>query len=136
MSVLIQRLWDTPLSTCGMLSVDAVFCCYTLEPPAGKRVPPGTYKAKILASPKFSAMFGYQFFVPRLLGVPGWPDLEIEIHIGNYPDNTEGCTLVGQSHATDFVGNSREAFAELMAKLPQEFEVTYQDPPAVESSAG
>lgn len=110
---------------------------YTLEPAkaSGKLVPAGTYAAALMVSPKWTKKMGYSFSLPRLKGVPGWPDWEIEIHVGNYPDDTEGCCLVGGTHPSpDFIGDSVKTFAEMMSKLGtangnDEFKVTYVDPP-------
>lgn len=118
----VFRLWETGKSTCGMLAIDGVFECYTLEPAAGpERVPAATYQVKVELSPKFER------FTPHLLDVPG--HTYEEIHYGNGPDDTLGCTLVGQTHGVDWVGNSRVAFDALMAKLPPAFAITYHDPP-------
>jgi hypothetical protein len=73
----------------------------------------------------YSEKFGRD--MPRLQTVPGWPHNDIEIHYGNYPNETEGCTLVGTSRGVNFVGGSRDAFWTLIGKLPKDFEITYVD---------
>jgi len=106
-----------------MLDIDGFFSCYTEEPPrrAGKPycIPAGLYQGKMLYSVHF------QRLTPHILDVPGFED--IEIHPGNAPRDTHGCTLVGETRGTDFVGNSVLAFNTLVAQLPQEFEVEYKD---------
>lgn len=39
-------------------------------------------------------------------------------------DDTEGCLLVGQTYAQDFVGNSRAAFNALFAKMQKAESIT------------
>ena len=53
--------------------------------------------------------------LPLLVGVPGFEG--IRIHPGNYPSDTEGCLLPGQSRLPDAVMGSRLAFECLFAKL-------------------
>lgn len=56
--------------------------------------------------------------VPLLLDIPNRTD--IEIHIGNKPEDTTGCILVGRTHPQqDFIGESKLAFEELMPKIKQ-----------------
>jgi hypothetical protein len=98
-----------------------VFFCYGLEPV--RRIPAGTYAATLAVSPKWTALRGYPFRVPLLANVPGFT--EIEIHIGNFPEDTEGCTLVGMERGADEVMGSELAFFPLFHRLPQEFEVEY-----------
>ena len=127
MRLTVTRRQGTALSTPGLLDINGVFECYTLEPPhrdapdrlATPRadsshqkpcaIPAGTYKIAFASSPRFNTV------TPRVLAVPGFT--AIEIHWGNFPRDTHGCLLVGQTRAPDFVGNSREAFHALMAKL-------------------
>ena len=46
------------------------------------------------------------------------PDRElILMHIGNYPKNSKGCILLGNTRALNFVGDSRKAFYKLMYDL-------------------
>ena len=114
MNLLLQRQWFTDQSTCGELSFEGgapALTLFTLEPPKPKCIPQGGYKAIIAPSEKFGRN------MPRLLSVPGWPNDDVLIHWGNYPDDTEGCIMVGLEHDTDFIGNSREAFGQLYPLL-------------------
>lgn len=119
----ITRQTYTDRSVSGMMDLDGVFQCYTLEPPKGTVkphcIPSGIFKGKKYHSPSLGRI------VLLLIGVPGFED--IEIHNGNYPRNTHGCTLVGQTRGTDFVGNSIAALDALIPKLPDDFEVSYID---------
>jgi len=124
MNITVTRQWLTPNSTCGTMSIDGSFECFTLEPPVRPTkpycIPAGTYKIALLMSPRFG------FITPHVLNVPNFT--EIEIHPGNFPHDTEGCCLVGQAHKDDFIANSRAAFDALMPKLqadPDNILITY-----------
>jgi len=122
MNLLVQRDRATPNSTPGQLSIPNLFHCFTLEP--AHPIPAGTYKVAMLRSPHFGCI------VPHVLDVPGHTG--IEIHWGDYPHDTHDCLLVGLTWAADFVGNSKDAFAQLMSVLPldsanEEITITYVD---------
>jgi Family of unknown function (DUF5675) len=115
LNIVVQRDTFTDQSTTGELSIDGIFQAYTLEPRSDRSlgkpycIPAGTYVVLLQMSPRF------QMLTPHLQDVPGFT--EIEIHPGNVPGDTEGCTLVGEFRAVDVVGSSRLAFAALMDKL-------------------
>ena len=127
MQLTVTRIWHTNLSTCGMLDVDGVFQCYTLEPRANQSqgkpycIPEGTYDLLLQYSLHFNCT------TPHLQNVPGFS--EIEIHWGNFPKDTEGCTIVGQTQTPDFVGFSKNAFLALMQKLvgQTQISITYKE---------
>lgn len=125
----IQRLWKDATATCGVLSLDGKFECYTLEP--ATPIPAGSYQARISISSHLSEVFGRPFPAPEILAVPGHTG--IRWHPGNRAADTQDCTLVGQTHGTDFVGHSGDEFASLMARLPATFQVVYLDPPPSQS---
>lgn len=107
----------------------------TLEPPRGPELhQAGIFTATLYRSPEWTAKLGYPYFVP-LIKVPG--RVGIEMHIGNGPGDTLGCTCVGLSGAPDWVSNSEDAFYRLMhqilgslSTLDTEFIVEYTEPPA------
>jgi len=112
-NLLVERDTYRSYSTEGKLSIDGVFECFTLELPLGdgmpgSAVPEGTYAVIVYPSPHFGRL------MPLLSGVPGRSD--IEIHFGNYPDNTRGCILLGESRGLNFVSDSRQAFDDFWAK--------------------
>lgn len=117
LSLEVRRQWFTPKSTCGQLAIDGQPECFTLEPvtlPADddrkpRAIPAGTFPLTIRWSPRFHKA------VPHVEKVPGFSS--IEIHIGNFPDDTIACTCVGQTHATDYIGMSTVAWTQLMVKL-------------------
>lgn len=79
--------------------------------PKGKRIaiPCGTYPVKMLFSNKFSRV------VPHIMNVPGFD--AIEIHIGNFPKDTDGCTLVGAVAGNDFISDSKATFENIVLPL-------------------
>jgi len=111
----VFRQLGTANSTPGVLEINGIFQCYTLEPRADQSqgkpfcIPAGSYQVALEMSPKFG------FVTPHVLNVPGFE--AIEIHIGNYPRDTEGCLLVGETRSADMVGNSALAFESLMTLL-------------------
>lgn len=118
MKATVTRTTKSAESVIGMLDLDGVFQCYTLEP--ARHIPAGTYDVQMMWSNRFQRM------TPHVLSVPGFT--AIEWHNGNYPGNTEGCTLVGETKGQDFVGNSVIALDKLLPKLPSYFQVMYVDP--------
>jgi hypothetical protein len=126
MLITVQRDVGDANCTPGVMSLDAAFQCFTLEPrrdqSQGKPfcIPAGTYAYEV----GLSAHFG--FSVIKVLNVPGFTD--IEVHPGNYPSNTHGCTCVGETQSTDFIGESDAAFNALMAKIPPTGQIQYVDP--------
>lgn len=121
MKATITRNIFTEKSTIGMLDLDGVFQNYTLEPPKRTEkpccIPAGTYQVKMQWSNHF------QRVLPCLQNVPDFT--AVEWHNGNYPTDTDACTLMGKTRAKDFIGISNTALDELLPKLPMEFEVTY-----------
>jgi hypothetical protein len=126
MQMLLQRTTKTANSTEGTLSIDGQFQCFTLEPtvrqvlgqsvetwkiPGKTAIPAGTYPVEVT----FFGRGGY--YSPLLDNVQGF--VGIRIHIGNFPQDTEGCILVGTQMGVNEVLNSKVAFAALMTKIQQ-----------------
>lgn len=123
MDLTLQRLRFTPRSTgSDLLLGDGITRLYALELPVkdgmpGSAIPPGRYKITLEPSPKFlSSMDAWvQRYAQRIPHINGIPHRShILIHWGNYPDDTDGCVLVGLTQDLDFVGASRPAFSDLM----------------------
>ena len=132
MNLRVERQIFSPYSTIGELLIDGVHECFTLEPVwvgssdiKPRAIPEGTYNLTNRFSPKHNRS------VPHVEDVSGFE--EIEIHVGNFPSDTEGCLLVGQSKGSppDFIGGSSLAFAALWEKLVpvwdrgEEIDITY-----------
>ncbi len=124
MNLLLQRTTKTAQSTEGKLFVDNAFQCYTLEPVYREQlnvpvsawkvfgstaIPVGTYAVEV------TYFYRDQYYTPLLDNVPGFDG--IRIHVGNFPKDTEGCILVGDSIGQDEVLNSKVTFDALFAKI-------------------
>ena len=112
MKIVVQRRWVSSESICGELSVDDQFECFTLERPReGEHpcIPAGTYRVQLTLSPHM------HYVTPEILNVPG--RTHIRIHIANKASELLGCTAVGETHITNCVGNSHDAFKSLMTLL-------------------
>jgi hypothetical protein len=120
----LTRKIFTANSTIGELTINGSFECYILEDVDrgliqtmplhelaaikvhGKTaIPYGRYEIINSYSNRFKKL------LPLLLEVPGYDG--IRIHAGNFPDDTEGCLLPGQSHSANMVGESQLAFKHL-----------------------
>lgn len=108
MKLSLTRTLSTPLSTSGELALDGQKECYTLERPE-VQIPTGLYKIEIRYSPRFNRP------LPHLLDVPGRSD--ILLHSGNWPRDTEGCILVGQTLGDNMIMSSRAALDPLIQKI-------------------
>jgi len=111
-TIYLYRKRFSALTTQGKLEV-AGRKYDTLEPPdqedKPRCIPPGTYRIVMEYSPKFKRI------LPELKNVPGFT--EIKLHKGNYPQDTEGCILVGQSAVEDAVYYSGKALKEIITIL-------------------
>jgi len=138
MRIIIQRRTQDAFSVTGELFLADQHECWTLEPPPAPNtvkprcIPPGTYPLTIRWSDRF------QRLMPHVDNVPGFTG--VEIHWGNFPKDTEACTLVGTAQGKDFVGHSVAAFDVLFQKLqdavsadPQQV-ISYIDPPQIQEA--
>lgn len=122
MLIEIRRLSETKDLTLGVLLIDDIpsFTTAELLYRDNKRqvsaIPVGEYKAQRFYSRKNKAE------VWRLNEVPNRS--EIEIHPGNFPADTEGCILIGQTYAymrgIYTIGGSRTAFLNFMQQTERE----------------
>lgn len=138
MKLKVDRRFKGDDYTIGSLYVDNVFFCDTLEDvdrellksmPLDEiktkkvqhktAIPRGEYEVTLkVKSPKFSQKEQYKFcdgYLPRLKDVPGFDG--ILIHIGNKPEHSSGCILVGDNKVKGQVINSTAIFKKLYEKL-------------------
>lgn len=118
MKIDVYRLSESDRSILGRLTIDGQQFCFVLEPSRFRPVHPGhpciaagVYKVKLTLSPHFG------YVTPELIDVPG--RTAIRIHRGNKPEDSLGCTLVGESlgPAPDWIAASHSAFDRLMKEL-------------------
>lgn len=130
MKIEVKRQWETARSIISQIYVDGQFECYGLEPsrltpvnPGHPCIPAGEYKVVFTPSPHL------KYVTPELVDVPGRSD--IRIHVGNFPEDVLGCTVVGDTKAQDKVFNSKATFNRLMILLktaPDNLVAVYSDP--------
>jgi Family of unknown function (DUF5675) len=130
-------------ATMGVLFVDGVFECFTLEDQIREQagvpvttwkvwgesaIPCGRYRVIITPSHRFKRP------LPLVVDVPGFEG--IRMHPGNHKGNTEGCILLGRRRAKTasgepWVGESRLALETLFPRLeraPGELWLTIENP--------
>ncbi len=116
-NLLLIRDQFTDKSVLGKLYFNSEFYGHTLELAWNdnkKRVsciPKGVYEVKKRHTEKSK----YKYEHLHILDVPNRE--MILMHIGNYPKNSKGCILIGNTRALNFVGDSRKAFYKLMYDL-------------------
>lgn len=134
MELTLTRKFKSLLYTIGKLEVNHSYFCDTLEDPSRQldnsmsqeqiqqikvygqtAIPTGTYKIDMnTISPKFKDRSWARFCggkLPRLLNVKGFEG--VLIHVGNKPEDTLGCILVGQNKVKGQVINSTSTFERL-----------------------
>ncbi len=146
MELKLKRQFKNNIYTIGKLYIDNIYFCDTLEDTdrgikstmavdeiaklkqkSITAIPTGRYKITLnIQSPKFKTYNQYEFckgYLPRLINVPGFDG--VLIHIGNKPEDTDGCILVGKNKAKGQVLESTTTFKELYNKLKQSTEDIY-----------
>lgn len=126
MKILIERKWRKADYTIGILYVNGVRLCNTLEDAVrsekvyGKTaIPAGTYRVLMnTVSQKFQDRVWakpYGGMVPRLRNVPDFQG--VLIHPGNTAADTDGCILVGDNTIKGQLTNSTNRYYELMGRM-------------------
>lgn len=138
MKLELKRIFRGPKYTIGKLYVDNQYVCDTLEDTdrglkqtdslssiqkkkvyGQTAIPTGTYGITLnVISPKFKDRSWAKFCngkLPRLLNVPGYDG--VLIHVGNKPEDTLGCILVGYNKIKGQLINSTDAFKKLYSIL-------------------
>lgn len=130
--VTLVRKQVSNIGTKGLLTCTAPsLYLYTLENPWKNNarsvscIPPGVYQCEIVQSPKFGTVYEVKDVEARS---------HILFHAGNYPRDTSGCILLGESgdflSPYMFIGNSQKALKEFMNKLAGEsfeLEIIYDE---------
>lgn len=130
LEIIVKRVDNTNISSIGTFTIDNRFKCYSLEDKdrglkqsdsqlwiKAKKIfgvtaiPIGRYQVALTYSQRFKKI------MPEILNVPGYAG--VRIHPGNNAGDTEGCILVGYDKGKDFIGRSRDAYADLMAILTE-----------------
>ena len=116
MTLRVIREPSTAAATLGILLIDGVFACWTLEDvvrpvkiPGETAIPAGRYDVRLSLSQRF------QKLLPEVLAVPGFTG--IRVHAGNTQADTAGCLLVGRIRAYDRVEESKLALMNVMEHL-------------------
>lgn len=145
MKLELKRIFRGPKYTIGKLYVDNQYVCDTLEDTdrglkqtdslssiqkkkvyGQTAIPTGTYGITLnVISPKFKDRSWAKFCngkLPRLLNVPGYDG--VLIHVGNKPEDTLGCILVGYNKIKGQLINSTEAFKKLYSILSKSSTIT------------
>jgi len=106
MKLELRRYFADSKHTKGLLMHNGKILCHTIEDPwhahkipGETRIPEGTYKLGLRKVGGFHQRYGVKFAdhkgMIEVLDVPNYK--YILLHIGNYPRDTEGCILVGES---------------------------------------
>ena len=117
MNLRVIREPSTAAATMGILLIDGVFVCWTLEDvvrevkiPGETAIPAGRYAVRLSLSQRF------QKLLPEILaGGRGFTG--IRIHSGNTQADTAGCVLVGRKRGNSVVLESKLALIEVMEHL-------------------
>lgn len=128
----VLRASHSDKGTIGVMTIDGVFQCFTLEDPpqpikiAGRTcIPDGYYQIKLRKelSPK-TEQYRKDFpFFDYHLCLQDVPEFEhVYIHVGNSAADTDGCILVGDSIMNPTktsmpLQHSRHAFIDLYKKI-------------------
>ena len=117
-NLLLIRDEFTDKSTLGKLFLNGEMFCQTLELPyldnqrSISCIPEGEYKVRLRTAKESSSRDYLHLLVQDVKGRS-----YILVHIGNFPRDTKGCILVGQSRQQDRVNNSRIAMELLLKEI-------------------
>jgi hypothetical protein len=129
MEITLTRLITTSECTFGLLRCGDIVCCTLEDPPqiGGKvygrtRIPHGTYELDLRKVSPMAERYRDRFGEKHagMIWLRGVPHFEwVYIHIGNYPKDTDGCILVGNSMTINqnMVGDSTTAYTNLWQRV-------------------
>jgi len=128
MQIIIDRKYKKAHYTIGNLYINGIWQCNTLEDPdrgltksmtlqqikqikvyGNTAIPTGTYLVTYTYSNKFKAL------MPLVVDVPGWSG--VLLHVGNTPEDTLGCILVGMNKVKGKVIESKVTFKKVNDKI-------------------
>ena len=135
MELRVQRFSSDSESTIGLMFVNDVFECFTLEDQFSyvkttgeTRIPAGVYTVAFreVDSPltdKYRLQYPWFEYHLQLHNVPGFEN--VYIHVGNSDKNTDGCILVGNTCNSNkvgdgFIGDSKKAFEQFYGMVKEE----------------
>lgn len=143
MEIRVRRYDKAEDWTRGIMYIDNVFECYTLEDEERETkvwgetcIPKGRYKVELRTEGRFHNSYKNKFsFHEGMFHIVNVPNFKyILIHIGNYTRNTAGCLLVGQGVGNNGVlSNSTIAYTKMYKKIIKAFKngeevyITYED---------
>jgi hypothetical protein len=127
--MILQRDDQNAERILGTIGDDSGVLAQTLElgwhdnQPDVSCIPAGTYECVLKFSPEHNMNLYW------ITGVTNRAD--VEIHIGNFPSNTKGCVLLGDTREADAIDNSGDAFHRFMAAMngAPSFPLTIADVP-------
>lgn len=130
----VIRYGFTETHTKGLLFIDGVFFCHTLEDKVRMKkvhsktaIPTGEYRLlqRCEDTPltfRYRNLFSWFNYHWQIQDVPGFD--YIYIHIGNNNYDTDGCLLVGMGAGTDVILNSQKAYTLVYDLLKESNEHT------------
>lgn len=127
-TIKVLRFNDNKQATFSKIYLNDKFLCFGLENafhqikiPKQTRIAEGTYELKLRKfggfHKKYSKKFKFHKGMLEICEVPNFTD--ILFHIGNFPQDTDGCILVGQSCdlAKNIIHNSTSAYIKFYKKI-------------------
>ncbi len=147
MKLTVKRFADNSDTTLGILFIDGVFECFTVEDEERQtkvmgetRVPNGTYDIKLRSvggfHNRYSAKYGSMH--KGMLCVHNKPNWILEnagmsfqyilIHTGNTDEHTSGCLIIGDSQENNqlkkdgFIGRSTQAYKRIYPPIAEALE--------------
>lgn len=130
-TITLQRVRQADRATIGLLCIGKTKYA-TLEDEVRDAkiygetaIPAGTYEIKLRTAGGKTLQYARRFpdmhkGMLWLQDVPGFS--WVYIHIGNFPEDTEGCILVGTNAGTNHINNSRVAYTSIYPKIVEMIE--------------
>lgn len=124
LTITLQRVQSYKDYSLGMLYINGVLQCFTLEDEKRSvkvwgetRIPAGVYNITLRTVGGLHNKYSQRFYNHKgMLWLRNVPNFEyILIHVGNDDDDTAGCILVGDTHSVgqNFIGNSTKAYERI-----------------------